>query len=241
MHQELILHNDDGQLLYVNNADPGLNWVVDSGSTRDLQLVGGGRVMVGNSSGWNEYQLSDGARVVQQTGFSGIQSVHRLANGNTVLAAVDGNNILLHIASPTGEVQQQITYPGYAYVRLVRPTAAGTFLVTADLVVFEGNDQGDILWQVDILGDNAWKAMRLANGNTVVATGYGATLQVFDAQETLIQTIGGPDQAAAARAREIGLVQEVVWVMAARTIALLRRRGTALPISNVRPTFTLSV
>lgn len=192
-HDELILYDDDGKLWYVNNKEPSRNWSVSSGTGRDLQLVGGGRVMLGKSNGWDEYQLSDGKALGGQHGFSGTQSAHRLSDGTTMLASVASNSIVLRMVGADGQVARSITYAGYGYVRLVRPTAKGTFLVTADTQVFEGDAQGKVLttWTIPGKGQHVWKALRLESGNTVIATGYNATLMVYGPDQKLLQTIGG--------------------------------------------------
>ena len=196
MHQELILYNDvPGELLYVNNANPDLNWRVSSGSGRDIQLVGNGRLLFGKSNGWEEYRLSDGVRVASVTNLSGTQAAHRLADGSTMVASISGNAILLRMADATGAVQDQISYPGYDYVRCVRPTKTGNFMVTADTKVFEGNPEGQVVWEVTVPGSgiHVWKAMRLADGNTAIATGYDKAIRIYDPNEQLLQTINAPD------------------------------------------------
>jgi len=195
-HKEIIAYNDanGGQLLYLNKTTPSRNWTVNSGSGRDLQLVGNGRVMLGKSSGWEEYQLSNGMRVASVSSLSSSQAAHRLADGLTMVASTSGDNILLRFANATGAVQRQITYKGYNYVRYVRPTAGGTYMVTADDKVFEGNDQGEVIWEVTIPGGSGrhvWKAMRFANGDTGITTGYDKKLRIYGADRTLKQTIGG--------------------------------------------------
>jgi hypothetical protein len=200
-HQEFILYDDaGGRLLYVNNAKPTANWTSNSGTGRDMQLIGGGRVMLGKSDGWDEYQLTDGLKVGGVHGFSGTQTAHRLADGNTILASVSGTNIVLKFVNAAGQMQRQITYAGFSYVRMVRPTSTGTYLVTADTVAFEGNDQGMVLSRGTISGgSHTWKAMRLANGNIAVTNGYGAALLIYDNTWKMIQTIGGKSQPNAAQ------------------------------------------
>lgn len=192
-HQQFILYDDSGgRLLYVNNANPSANWTSNSGSGRDLQLVGGGRVALGKSDGWDEYLLSDGTKAGGQHGFAGTQTVHRMADGNTILASASGAGIVLKLVSATGQMTSQITYAGFSYVRMVRPTSTGTFMVAADTVAFEGDAQGNVLSQGTIAGgQHTWKAMRLANGNIGVTSGYGATLLIYDSTWKLLQTIGG--------------------------------------------------
>ncbi len=195
MHQELILYNDvPGELLYVNDANPAMNWRVSSGSGRDIQLVGNGRLLFGKSNGWEEYRLSDGVRVASVTNLSGTQDAHRLADGTTMVASVSGNAILLRMADASGAVQSQISYAGYNYVRCVRPTKTGNFMVTADTKVFEGNPQGQVVWEVTVPGSgrHVWKAMRLANGNTAIATGYDKAIRIYGPDEQLLQTVNAP-------------------------------------------------
>src|SRR6202012_4307607 len=131
--QTFILYDDsNGRLLYVNNTKPSANWSANSGTGRDLQLIGGGRVLLGKSDGWDEYQLSDGSKVAGQHGFPGTEDAYRLPSGNTLLASVSGTSIVLKQVNAAGQTQGQISYPGYSYVRLVRPTSTGTYLVTSD-------------------------------------------------------------------------------------------------------------
>jgi hypothetical protein len=184
--------------MYVNNANPAANWISNSGMGRDLQVVGNGRVMLGKFDGWDEYRLSDGVKVAGQHGFTGTEDAYRLTDGNTMLAFVSGGSIVLKMVNASGQVQSQITYKGFSYVRLVRPTSTGSYLVTADTVVFEGSDQGTILWRVSPAGaSHAWKAMRLADGNTAISTGYGASVVIYDNAGHLVQSIGGPGQPSA--------------------------------------------
>lgn len=192
-HRELILYDDDGKLWYVNNTEPARGWSVASGTGRDLQLIGGGRVMLGKDNGWSEYLLSDGSMVGGTTSFSGIQSAHRLADGTTLLASTSAGNIMLRAVTAAGDVARTITYEGYAYVRLVRPTATGTFLVTSDDVVFEGDATGKVLttWQISGNQRHVWKALRLGNGDTAIATGYNASLDIYAPDKALRISIGG--------------------------------------------------
>jgi hypothetical protein len=195
-HNELILYDDNGgNLLYVNNTKPSANWTTNSGAGRDLQLIGGGLVMLGKSDGWDEYRLSDGMKSGGVHGLKGTQAVHRLADGTTVLATAQPAGIVLNLVGTTGQMKSQITYPGFTYVRLVRPTSTGTYLVAADTQIFEGDATGKVLMKIAIPGGmHTWKAMRMANGNIAVTSGYGATLLTFDSTGKMLVTMGGKNQ-----------------------------------------------
>jgi hypothetical protein len=108
----------------------------------------------------------------------------------------------LKFISPAGTMTKQITYAGFNYVRLVRPTKAGTYMVAADTIAFEGNEMGMVLSQATIPGGrHTWKAMKLANGNIAVTSGYGSTLLLYDSAWKLLVTMGGKGQPMAATIR----------------------------------------
>jgi hypothetical protein len=136
--------------------------------------------------------------VFELTSFPGSVTARRLRNGNTLLAGIDWQGkkgIVLLEADKGGNIRRTVAYAGFDYVRLIRETVSGTFLVTADNIVFEGNAKGEILWKATVIGlpkPHAWQALRLANGQTVVSSGYGKNMQIFAADGKLLDTITGP-------------------------------------------------
>jgi hypothetical protein len=95
-------------------------------------------------------------------------------------------------------IKRTIAYGGFSYLRLVRETPTGTFIVAAEDTVFEGNAKGEILWKKHIAGQrekpHIWQALRFSNGETIVSTGYNANLQLFDASGNLKDSISGPKE-----------------------------------------------
>ena len=197
-----LLLRDEGlsQLSYVDIGNPTSNWYVPVPSGRDLQLIGNGRVLIGTGTGYEEREIATGKKVSALTSFIGTIAARRLRSGNTLLAGLNWQGkegIVLIEVNGKGAIQRTIAYPGFAYVRLVRETPSGTFLITANDVVFEGNRSGTVIWKAKLTGPektNAWQATRLANGQTVVSTGYGGNIQIFDADGHKIATIAGPDE-----------------------------------------------
>ncbi|MBC7873767.1 MAG: hypothetical protein H7Y01_07225 [Ferruginibacter sp.] len=195
-----MLLRDEGlsQLSYLDLANPAANWYLPVPPGRDLQLTGRGRVLIGTGTGYEEREISTGKKVVELTSFPGTIAARRLRNGNTLLTGANWQGkkgIVLVEIDASGTIQRLINYPAYDYVRLVRETAAGNFLVTADNIVFEGNSAGAIVWQVKVTGKDkphAWQALRLANGKTIVSTGYAKNFQIFSANGKLVDSISGP-------------------------------------------------
>ena len=197
-----MLLRDEGNsaLHYVDLGDSANNWHTDIPAGRDLQLVGAGRVLIGTDNGYQEYDIASGALVDEFAGEAGTIAARRLRNGNTLLVGADWqgqSGIVLVEVDSSGNATPTITYAGFDYVRLVRETPSGTFLVTSDRVVFEGDANGDIIWQVTIDhdGPHSWMGVRLASGDTVVSTGYAASLQVpvrMDLAAKMPLSIAGP-------------------------------------------------
>ena len=199
-NERRLLLRDEGlsQLSYVNLADPNSNWYVPVPAGRDMQLVGSGRVLIGTGNGYEEREVTTGKKVYELTSFSGTVSARRLKNGNTLLAGVNWQGkqgIVLAEVDKNGSVNRVIAFPGFNYVRLIRETVTGNFLVTADEFVFEANKNGEIVWQVLVTGlpkPHAWQALRLKNGQTIVSSGYAKNFQIFSPDRKLIDSITGP-------------------------------------------------
>lgn len=195
-----LLVRDEGiaQLSYINVENPKANWYVPVPAGRDMQLVGGGKVLIGTGSGYEEHDIKTGNKVYEITAFTGTIAAHRLKNGNTLLVGLNWQGkegiVLVEIDSK-GAIKRIIAYPGYDYVRLVRETTSGTFLVTSNDVVFEGDETGKIIWSAKLTGPekiHAWQALRLENGNTIVSCGFAANFQILGPDGKILSTITGP-------------------------------------------------
>jgi hypothetical protein len=197
--RKLILRDEGlSQLSYVDLAAPQKNWFTAVPAGRDLQLIGEGRVLIGTGTGYEEREIATGNKVKELDTFKGTIAARRLRNGNTLLVGLnwqDKQGIVLVELDASAKIQKLINYPQFGYVRLVRPTPAGTFLITSDTVVFEGDANGTVLWRAKIASEkrpHAWQAMRLSGGETVVSTGYGGNFQVFAKDGSLVKKISGP-------------------------------------------------
>ena len=195
-----FLLRDEGlsQLSYTDLANPAANWYTPVPTGRDMQLVGNGRVLIGTGNGYEERDIITGKKVNELTSFPGTLTAHRLKNGNTLLTGENWQGkqgmVLVEI-DKGGTIKRQIAFPGLSYGRLVRETSSGTFLVTADDKVIEGNDKGEVIWQAMINAKSkphVWQALRLANGQTIISTGYAKNLMRFGKDGKLIDSITGP-------------------------------------------------
>ena len=195
-----LLLRDEGksQLSYVDIAAPDKNWYVAVPAGRDMQLVGNGRVLIGTGTGYEEREIATGKKLFELTTFTGTVAARRLRNGNTLLSGVNWQGkkgIVLVEVNATGTVLRTINYTAFDYVRLVRETPSGNFLITSNKTVFEGNDAGAVVWQAKIISAvdaHCWQALRLANGQTIVSGGFSKNFQLFAADGKITDSISGP-------------------------------------------------
>lgn len=185
-HDFLVIDEGLAQLLHVNENDPATNWIVPTGhaQARDLQLVGGGRVLVGHDAGYTEFDLVTGKVAKDVASYKGVTSVRRLPGGHTLIAgsnlAGEKGVVVLEVDA-ANTVKHKTIFPGN-YVRLIRETAQGTWLMMNDTTIREGDRNGKLLQEWTVPGfRHAWKAVRLPNGHTLASAGSGGFMVDLDA------------------------------------------------------------
>jgi len=196
---------DEGifHLLYIDEFDSTKNWIdtITRSSARDMQLVGNNRILIGHDKGYTEYNLTTGAVVRELATYSGVTSVRRLPGGYTLLFGVnlDGSTGVIMVKLDSNNVKIKKTiYPGN-YVRLVRQTNTGTFLMACNDTMKEADTSGSFIWSRYLGGTLAankhmWKLVRRNNGNIFLSGGYGAFLAEVNSNGALVGTIGAAPQ-----------------------------------------------
>ncbi|RZA23227.1 MAG: hypothetical protein EOP10_13350 [Proteobacteria bacterium] len=193
------------KILLVNLDDPSKDWDLDvPGGARDLQLIGDNKVLVGTldgPGGYHEVDLTTGKILKSVTGFGGVQAVQRLANGNTLVmgSGLDGGRgmVVLEVDG-NKKILSKKEFPNVRDGRMVRQTKAGTFLMgtstgqtDADVMLEMSSDNKE-LHRYPVNSWPAHFALRAPNGDTVVATGHGKTIRIFDKDSKMKKEIGGP-------------------------------------------------
>lgn len=201
MIQHRFLTIDEGlvQLLHVDEAHPENDWAVPIGhpQARDMQLIGGGRVLIGHHHGWSEFDIATGALLFENTNYEGVTAVRRQPGGNTLLAGVDIAGIagvaLVELDAAGNEIRK-VRYEG-DYVRLIRQTAQGTMLMSCNDRIREGDLEGNYLRDYPVEGFyHAWKSLRLPNHHLLVSAGYGAFMVELDPEGGIVRKFGGKEQ-----------------------------------------------
>lgn len=192
-HRFVATDESGQQILLVDETQPEKGWVVKQ-SARDLQLVGANRVMVSVNNGFLELDLATGeiVRRAQVEGFKRVMTARRMPDGTTYLGGYAQGGIAIVQVDAEGKTLRTIACPAeIKNIRLMRRTAAGTTLLGSDKGVYEVSDEGAIVWQQPVPGGNhVYKAVRLPDGNTFLASGYGAFLAELAPDGTVVRTFG---------------------------------------------------
>lgn len=204
-HDFLAIDEGLTQLLHIDENDSTKNWIVKvapprppgvestakwNPAPRDMQLVGGGRVLISHDAGFSEFDIATGKLVKEVATYRGVATARRLPNGHTLIAGVDldgSKGVVVLEIDDANAVKQKTVFPG-DYVRLIRETAQGTWLIMNNTMIREGDRSGKLLHEWTVPGfKHAWKALRLPNGHIISSAGYGAFMVELDADGTVVR------------------------------------------------------
>jgi hypothetical protein len=201
-HEFVAIDEGLNHLLYVNENDAAKNWIVPiKAQARDMQLIGGNRILIGHNSGYSEIDLASGKVLKDLSNLNGVASVRRLPNGDTLVVGVNlggSTGVVILELDAKDAVKNKTVCPG-DYVRLLRQTTKDTYLMVCDTTVREIDFSGATKWETKLDGfGHAWKAVRLPNGNTLASAGYGGFLVELDPALKIVRKIGGKESVPAA-------------------------------------------
>ncbi|MEI6078658.1 MAG: hypothetical protein WCS94_23980 [Verrucomicrobiota bacterium] len=197
-HEFIAIDEGHATLVHISERDQSRNWLVPIGqpAARDMQLVGGGKILIGHHHGYSEFDLALGRLVKEFKPLEGVTAVRRQPNGHTIIAGVDilptKGVAVLELDADDKEIHRAI-FPG-DYVRLIRQTNDGTYLMSCNDRIREGAPDGKYLREFPVEGFyHAWKSLRLPNGNHIVTAGYGAFVVELDPSGKIVRKFGGKE------------------------------------------------
>jgi hypothetical protein len=204
-HPRRVILVDEGntRIHLADLQSTGSIWTKQFTSFRDIQLVGDDRLAVSTLQGYVELDLKTGATKKEFAGLSGIETLRRLPNGNTVFGGnSDGGITLQELDSKDAPVPgHKVTFTGTSYgpLRLLRRTPQGTFLIgfgSEDNQLAEVNWDKQVLWQMALPNaKHTYQGLRLPDNTIAVAAGYAAAIYILDpVAKKVLTTIGGPSQ-----------------------------------------------
>ncbi len=167
----------------------------------DVHLLENGNILYHDS--WTELtELTLGKKVVwsydsgKMNGNTGkgvdVHAFARLKNGNTSIVE-SGIGRIIEVDRNGGIAHQFLMKKdGRQNTRWTRLTRSGNYLVTSENpgVVTEYNRNGDIVWDY-LVKTRCYGAIRLKNGNTLIATGSGKSVIEVTADKKVVWEIKG--------------------------------------------------
>jgi hypothetical protein len=211
----LLRDEGDPHLVMIDlSKTPIQQWKTVAGGpwARAAQLIGNNQILGGRNDGYEVFDYTTGAIVKTVKNFGGTQSAYRLASGETMLTT---SGTVLKFLDKNDAVARQISYPGYGYVRVARPTRKGTFLVPSDNTVFEGDATGKVLWKLSggapgwghiweplMMGPPVGAGAKWKDGDYMLCTAFGSSCDVIDGTTHMVTyRFGGKAMANAAAVR----------------------------------------
>jgi len=162
---------------------------------RDLQKLDSDKVLVGFDHGYFEIEVESGTILALQNRWNQVSSVRRVGE-RTLLTGIGLEGRLgVTVATLTATAGlEKIARRAGDYVRMMRPTPSGSYLLCSDDHILETTPNLVELRKLSAPGfRHAWMAQRLEDASTLVSAGYGAFMARFDAEGRLCQRFGGQD------------------------------------------------
>jgi hypothetical protein len=191
----LAVDNGGNRLLLVDRIDTTRGWSVPlPAGCRDLQWVDGNRVLVSHGDGAGEYDLANGQCAWKVSGFKGVSTAQRCADGSTLLGMNDEGGARFVWIDRDGKELRRQDVAKCADLRLVRISAVGGLLFTASgpVRVVETDSEGAIAWTANLSG-KGYQAARMADGTTWATTGETCTVSVIGRDGKEVRHVGGRD------------------------------------------------
>jgi outer membrane protein assembly factor BamB len=161
---------------------PNGNWLLQTSFTNVIELDKSGKEVWRYDAG----KTSDGKQVE-------IHAFRRLDNGLTMIAE-SGTTRILEVAQDgtiKHSIPLKVSKPDpHRDTRLVRPTPDGNYLVCheAENLIREYRRDGSIAWEHNV-GSKVYSASRLKNGNTLIGTGDGHSVQEISPDHKIVWQI----------------------------------------------------
>ena len=219
--RRVIAADDSTRTLAAIGADGRVEWKMPCRQIHDLHLLPDGHLLY--QDGWTRVvELDADRKPVWQYDAKGngnaarpveVHAFERLPDGTTMIVESGPARIIEVDRGGTvvREIPLTVTRPStHSDTRNARKTAAGTYLVAheQDGVVREYDATGRVVWEYDVplfdrprqgghgpesFGDQAYSAVRLENGNTLIGTGNGHGVLEVTPDKAIVWQVGQRD------------------------------------------------
>jgi hypothetical protein len=188
---------DEGkQTLLRAKTSGAISWVTDLAdypTARAMQWISDDCILVGYDKGYFIADTNDGCILHSCDGWNEVTSAFRTEEGQTLLTGMNlggRRGVWVLTLDAEDRIVSSARRRGN-YVRLMRPTAEGTYLLCMNKRIVETRPDLKTVRRVRAPGFlHAWMARRLEDGSTLVSAGYGAFMALFSPKGKLVRTFG---------------------------------------------------
>ncbi|HEX8403177.1 MAG TPA: hypothetical protein VF670_01060 [Duganella sp.] len=195
-HQFLAIDEGHQKLSLIDTTNPRYGWtrsLADFPGACDMQRIAQNRALIGFERGFFELSISSGEVLAACDRWKDVRSACRLVNGATLVTGhnLDGSDGINVLTLDREYRRVSSVRRDGDYVRLMRTTVAGTYLLCMNDHILETDTSLISLNAMRAPGfEHAWKAERMADGTTLVSAGQGAFMARFDRRGNLATTFG---------------------------------------------------
>jgi hypothetical protein len=165
----------------------------DFPTARALQKIKNNRVLVGFDRGYFEINTEDGQITHVSNERKNITCAIRTKNGETLLTGLDlegDKGICVITLDKDDKLIKKVSKPG-DYVRLMSLSNKGTYLLSTNNCVSETDQNLNLIKTYEAKGFlHCWQSLQLENGKTIISSGYGAYMAIFNQDGKLEKTFG---------------------------------------------------
>ncbi|MDR1290630.1 MAG: aryl-sulfate sulfotransferase [Planctomycetaceae bacterium] len=200
-HKFLLLDESRKQILFVDQFEPKNDWVIKltDGGVWDLQLVGDHRLLVAltDKGGFREYDLRtrEVVREVSDPKYKQTMTAIRFPDGKTLLGCNKSKAYQFYLLDADGKLINEVPAESKKKtIRVARRTSRGTILFGCnDEWVNEIDLTGKVLREFKVPGArHIYHVSEKANGNLLVAAGYGCFVAEYDKDNKEVRKLGVP-------------------------------------------------
>ncbi|MDR1053270.1 MAG: aryl-sulfate sulfotransferase [Planctomycetaceae bacterium] len=200
-HKFLLLDESRKQILFVDQFDSKNDWVIKltDGGVWDLQLIGDHRLLVAltDKGGFREYDLRtrEVVREVSDAKYKQTMTAIRFPDGKTLLGCNKSKAYQFYLLDADGKLISEVPAESKKKtIRVARRTSRGTILFGCnDEWVNEIDLTGKVLREFKVPGArHIYHVAEKADGNLLVAAGYGCFVAEYDKDNKEVRKLGVP-------------------------------------------------
>ncbi|UDQ98049.1 hypothetical protein AAEX28_13795 [Lentisphaerota bacterium WC36G] len=195
-HKFILSDESRKQVLQVDLANTQNDWIIKLNvKSRDLQLIADNKLLISTDNGYREIDRKSLKTTKKFNGkFRSNMNAIRLDDGSTILAGNSRNGINIYKLDKNDKIIKHINFPQYRNIRLLNIDNDGKLMFGCNnnhVVISDFSKK--IYHDITVAGArHIYEVQKLANGNILVANGYGQNITEINLKNNkVVKEYGG--------------------------------------------------